>query len=114
MIIEQRTYTLRPGSVLDYLDLYEREGLEVQRGHLERLVGYYHSEIGELNQIIHMWAYEDLEDRRRRRTALFKDPRWNEAVRKLLPYIERMENRILLPAPFSPQPSGGSSTDGPG
>ena len=106
MLIEQRTYTLRPGSVLDYLDLYEREGLEVQSGHLERLVGYYYSEIGELNQIIHMWAYEDLEDRRRRRTALFKDPRWNEVVRKLITYIERMENRILLPASFSPQPSG--------
>lgn len=104
MIVEQRTYTLRPGAVADYLRLYEEEGLAVQKEHLPHMLGYYFSEIGELNQIIHLWAYKDLNHRQQCRAALFADERWQQVVRKLYDFIERMENRILVPTPFSPAP----------
>lgn len=100
MIVEQRTYTLKPGRVPQYLALYEAEGHAVQVGHLGPPVGYYHSESGVLNQLIHMWRYEDADDRSRRRSALYSDPVWQELVAKLFPLIETMESRILNPAPF--------------
>jgi len=103
MIIEQRIYTLKPGKTAVYLDLYRREGLEVQTAHLGRLVGYYVSEFGDLNQIVHMWAYEDHSERESRRSALFSDPRWIDVVARLYEMIDRMENRILMPTSFSPQ-----------
>ena len=31
MIVEQRTYTVKPGAVPAYLDLYVREAMEVQK-----------------------------------------------------------------------------------
>ena len=51
MLVEQRTYTTQPGKVRDYLALYEAEGLTIQRRILGRMVGYYRSEFGALNQV---------------------------------------------------------------
>jgi hypothetical protein len=104
MIVEQRTYTLRPGTVAEYLELYEQEGLAVQREYLPCMVGYYSTDVGELNQVIHMWAYTNLDERFQCRAALFRDKRWQDAVKKMYTYIEHMENKILIPAPFSPEP----------
>ena len=100
MIVEQRTYDIQPGRIPAYLALYEAEGLEVQRTHLGRLLGYYSSEFGTLNQIVHHWAYDDLADRARRRAALFADPRWRAYFDRVLPLIVKQHSTILVPAPF--------------
>lgn len=60
MLIEQRIYTTLPGRWRQYLALYEAEGLAIQQRILGRLVGYYTTELGELNQVVHQWAYRDL------------------------------------------------------
>jgi hypothetical protein len=49
-----------------------------------------------------MWAYTDLNERTRCRAALAADPAWQEGSKKLYALIETMENKILVPAPFSP------------
>lgn len=100
MLVEQRTYTTHPGKWRDYLALYEAEGMPVQQRILGRLVGYYTSEIGELNQIVHMWAYESLDERAERRATLMADPHWQSYVKKMLPLLVRQESRILLPTRF--------------
>ena len=41
MFVEQRTYTLVPGTQGEWLDKYEQYGLEVQKKILGRLVGYF-------------------------------------------------------------------------
>lgn len=102
MIYEMRTYRMKVGSVPAYLKLVEEEGIAVQRGHLGRLVGYFSSEIGSLNEIVHVWAYEDLADRAARRARLAADPRWQDFLPKIQALIETMENKILVPAAFSP------------
>ena len=104
MIIEQRIYTLKPGKTVAYLALYQERGLVVQSHHLGRLIGYFTSEYGALNQITHLWAYEDHADRARRRAALFADKRWLDVVEVLYEMIDRMENMILTPTSFSPLP----------
>ena len=58
MIVEQRTYTLHPGKVPEYLRLYQAEGMAIQTRILGRMVGYFTTEIGPLNQIVHMWGYD--------------------------------------------------------
>lgn len=100
MLVEQRTYTTQPGKVREYLALYEAEGLPIQLRILGRLVGYYRSEIGSLNQVVHMWAYTDLLEREQRRAALLADPDFMAYVRKMLPLLVSQESRILAPAPF--------------
>ena len=41
MIVDHRTYELQPGRLRDFLALYEKEGLPVQKKHLGNLVGYF-------------------------------------------------------------------------
>jgi hypothetical protein len=102
MIVEERTYTLHPGKVPEYLALYEREGLALQRAALGTLVGYFSTEVGTLNQVVHLWAYQDLEDRSRRRAELLADPDWQAYFARVAPLLQAMESRLLVPAPFSP------------
>jgi hypothetical protein len=102
MIVEQRTYTLQVGKVPEYLKLYEAEGLAIQTRILPRMVGYYTTEIGPLNQIIHMWGYESFEERTRKRAELGGDPGWQAYVAKIRPLILSQETKILLPTSFSP------------
>jgi hypothetical protein len=100
MIVEERIYTLHPGQAPAYLKAYEAEGLAIQKPILGRLVGYFQTEFGELNQVIHMWAYEDLAERTAKRARLGADPAWQAYIAKVRPLIIRQENKLLLPAPF--------------
>ncbi|HEY8612419.1 MAG TPA: NIPSNAP family protein [Roseomonas sp.] len=102
MIVEERIYTLQPGTAPQYLAVYEAEGLAVQKQHLGRMVGYFTTEFGPLNQIVHMWAYRDLAERRVRRAALAADPRWEAFREKVRPLLVTQENKLLMPARFSP------------
>ncbi|WP_176079792.1 NIPSNAP family protein [Paraburkholderia tropica] len=100
MIVEHRTYTLHPGNVPTYLDLYATEGMPIQLEYLSQPLGYYSTELGALNQVIHLWGYDDLDDRTKRRAAMKQDARWREYVRKILPLIQIQESKILIPAAF--------------
>ena len=102
MIVEERIYTLKPNSAPQFLSLYEEEGLAIQVPILGRLVGYFSTEIGNLNQVIHMWAYKDLAERAERRENLWASKPWNKYAAKNGVHLLNQENRILIPAPFSP------------
>ncbi len=102
MIVEQRTYTLKPGATGEYMRLYEAEGLAIQQPILGRLVGWYTTDFGPLNQIVHMWRYDSYAERDRRRAELGADPRWQGFLLKILPLVLRQENKTMIPAPWSP------------
>lgn len=102
-IIEERIYVLQTGAKLEeYLDIYEREGLSVQRPILGGFLGYFVTELGTQNQLVHLWRYSGLEDRRRRRAELAADARWQRCLEQIRPMIMTMENRIMYPTSFSP------------
>jgi NIPSNAP protein len=100
MIVEERIYTLKVGKIPELFKAYEQHGLAAQKRILGGLVGYYSVEAGPLNTIVHMWAYEDMVDRAKRRAQLAQDPDFKEYLAKTAGLVERQENRILVPAPF--------------
>lgn len=102
MIVEERIYTLHPGKTGEYLKNYEEHGLPVQLPILGNLIGYFSTEFGPLNQIIHIWGYDSFEDRTARRAELFKSEGWHAYLAKARPMIAWQENKLLTPAPFSP------------
>ena len=101
MLVDLRTYTLKPGCTQDYLDRYERELLALQQDHLGRMLGYFVSDSGILNQVVHLWAYENAADREKRRTALWANQRYIEAAKSFYPLIQSQENKLLKPTSFS-------------
>ena len=71
MIYEVRTYDCKPQSVPEvekrFAEAYET------RKRFSPLAAYWHTEIGPLNQVIHVWPYKDLEERRKIREAAVKE-----------------------------------------
>jgi hypothetical protein len=100
MYVEERVYTLHPGKVPEYLKHYESEGMAIQLRHLPHMVGYYFSEIGPQNTLVHLWAYDDLNQRDRCRAAMQADPAWQAYVQKTRPLVQTQETRMMKCAPF--------------
>lgn len=101
MIVDCRTYTIVPGKLKEFLALYEAEGLPTQTKYLT-LFGYFTTEVGNINQIVHMWKYDSLADRTERRAKMQADPAWQAYVKKSGQYMANQENKILVGTSFSP------------
>ncbi|MBI2872884.1 MAG: NIPSNAP family protein [Chloroflexi bacterium] len=97
MIYEMRTYTLRPGAIAEFEKRFA-ESLPYREKY-SKLTAFWHSEIGPLNQVIHVWAYEDLNQRQKVRAEAVKDPHWPPNTRE---FVVSQETKILIPAEFSP------------
>jgi NIPSNAP len=102
MIVEERCYTLKPGTLHIYYEDYNPRGLKIQTRILGNLIGYFHTEIGQLNKVVHLWGYDSLAERERRRGLLAADAEWLEYLKQSPDIVVDMESRILVPAPFSP------------
>ncbi len=102
MVYEMRTYKTQIGKVEEFLALFEAVALPILSKY-SKLVGFWYTEIGELNEVVHMWAYQDLNHRRDARAALFADPEWQtKFLPKARPLLFSMATKVLMPAPFSP------------
>ena len=95
MIYEVRTYTLKPGTIPE---AEKRFGEVLQhREKYSPLGAFWHTELGPLNQIIHVWPYENLQHRIDTRTQAMKDPNWPPKIGE---FILNMESEVFVPAPF--------------
>ena len=52
------------------------------------------------DRVVHLWGYDSVDDRAKKRAALAADPEWQEFLKVQMPLIQTMENKILSPAPF--------------
>jgi hypothetical protein len=102
MYYEIRTYRLKNGAIPAYLRAVEETGIAIQKKYLGTLVGYFFSEIGPINEIVHIWAFQNLDDREERRSRLMADADWQAFLPKIRDLIEVAENKIMKPAAFSP------------
>jgi hypothetical protein len=50
--------------------------------------------------VIHLWAYDDLNQREKCRAAMQADPAWQAYLPKVRPLIVSQDTRILKCAPF--------------
>ena len=104
MIIDHRTYSFRPGTVRKWLDKYERDGLPIQKKYLGDFVGMFTTEVGNLHQVVFMWAYQSLGDRETRRARMEADPAWEAFIQEIwdLDAIVDQTIKMLRPVSFSP------------
>jgi hypothetical protein len=95
MIFEFRTYDIKPGSLAEVEKRFG-EAYENRKKYSE-LFAFWHTEIGPLNQIIHVWPYKDLEERARIRAAAVKDKAWPPATGE---FLVAQRTDIFIPAAF--------------
>ena len=104
MLLDVRTYTCRPGTIKAHLALYDKLGKGPQTKHLGQPFAYLVTETGNVNQYIHIWAYENAADREKRRAAMQADPDWiayTQESAKLGALVEQ-NNRLMRPVEFFP------------
>lgn len=99
MIYDHRTYTCRAGTIRKHLDIYVQHGFAAQSRHLGQPVLYAGTEVGDVNSYVHVWAYDSVEDRARRRAAMQADPDWQTYLRISgeAGYLIKQENKLLVP-----------------
>lgn len=102
MIVEQRIYELRPGALHEFLRAYEQDGLALQSEALGQLLGYFVTEVGELNRVVQLWGFDTFEDRVRRRAALSAMPEWRAFLGKVVSMVVSQQSQLLAPTSFSP------------
>ena len=92
MIYEVRTYSLKPRTLPEVLKRFG-EAYE-KRKCFSELFAFWYTEIGPLNQIVHVWPYKDVEERTRIRAEAVKDGSWPP---KTAEFIATMQSDIFMP-----------------
>jgi hypothetical protein len=103
VIYEIRTYQIAPGSLAEvekrYGDAYE------YRKKYSELTAFWHTEVGPLNEIIHVWGYKDLAERARIRAEAAKDANWPPKIRE---FVVDQDVEVVNPFPFLPDITPGT------
>ena len=74
-------------------------------GHDRKLVGYFQSDCGTINQLVHIWKFDDDADRRAHWKSLFASSDFIDGfASKFRPLVMSQEVKLLLPAPWGPHP----------
>ncbi len=109
MIYELRTYTVKSGTLGDMVKAASTVSRDIRGDNYGKLEGYWFTEIGPLNQVMHMWSYSDLNERARLRAELAKNARWTgEYIPLLRPILVHQQVRLMhaIRPPVAPASTG--------
>lgn len=102
MIYELRTYQLVVGGLPDYLEVARTKILPAIADYGLKPLGFWYTEAGQLNEVVHLWAYTDLNERQEKWGKWARDPRRGEVMAKLRGVVMSQSNKFLSPTDFSP------------
>ena len=99
MIYELRTYTCSPIGLQEEIEAYG--SAYPARAKYSDLAGIWYTDIGPLNQLIHLWPYENAEERLKIRETSFNDPGWPPVTANRV--LVDMQSEIYFPTSFCPE-----------
>lgn len=104
MLVDARTYTIKPGCSVAQLKVYEELGFPVQLKYMGQPLAYLQAESGELNTLLHLWVYENASDREQKRAAMMKDPDWKKYLdaNRQNGYVIAQRTSLMTPVSFAP------------
>jgi len=101
MIYDMRTYDLQPGALQQYTDAVREVALPLREEHGIKLAGWYSTDIGKRNRVVHIWAYKDYAHFGEARQAVRNDPRWkNDYLPRTKGLVVRQQDQIMTAAGF--------------
>ena len=91
-----RTYDIAMGKTPEYMAAVREVALPVRESYGVKLAGWYYTDIGALNKVVHIWAYRDFAHFEEAREAFRTDERWlNDYVPRVKGIILRQENQMM-------------------
>ncbi len=105
-IYEKRVYDIKIGQMAEVIELYSTIGFPALEagGFDEKLVGYFISDTGPLHQLIHIWRFDDDNDRRDFWKRLFDDEDFMVFAKRFRPNMAAQNVQLMNPAPWGPNP----------
>jgi len=105
MIYDVRTYVIKPGKLQEYMKAVREVSLPLRRRNGVKLAGWYYTDTGPTNQVIHIWAYESLAEMEKAKAVIESDLIWTDKYIPLVqPLVESISSQIMSAADFSPEP----------
>ena len=101
-IFELRTYTLHVGKLTEAIKIYENLGWPALKKYKNNIVRYYIGDVGALNQIIHVWQFEDDNNRRALWKKIYADEDFIKFAGEFRPLVLTQENKLMTAAPWTP------------
>jgi len=98
MIYEVRTYFVKPKSLTEVEKRFG-EAYETRKK-ISPLAAFFHTEIGPLNQIIHIWPYKDMAERDKIRAEAVAAGNWPPKIGE---FLLGMQSEIYIPFASSPE-----------
>lgn len=99
-VYELRIYDFKPDFLGEFMKL-SNENFHLRTKH-SKLLGYWFTEFGGANQVVHIWEYDSFAHRKSVRAALAEDPDWlGTYVSKLVKFLVKQDNVALTLLPWS-------------
>ena len=101
-IYELRTYDIIVGHMGDVQKLYQTLGYPAleKGGFTKNLISYFTGDIGAMNEIVHLWKFEDANDRAAFWRSVYADEGFMKFAGQLRPHLTRQQNKLLNAAPW--------------
>lgn len=101
-IYELRTYDVVVGKMSEVTRLYQTQGWPALATHPPKLLSYFTGDVGALNQIVHLWKFDDDADRRAFWAGVYADADFMAFAAQLRPLLARQRNQLMMAAPWGP------------
>ena len=101
MIYLEASLRVVPGKMNELMEVFENEYLPASNKLGRKLVAQWKTSIGTLDEIIDLWAYDDLTHMQRFQEARAKSPEFRKASEHLRSLIAYETTRLMVPTPLS-------------
>ena len=99
-IYEYRFYRLAVGTAGKWISEF-KQALPIREKY-SKMIGLWHTEAGQPNEVSHLWAYADLNARQDERMRLGQDADWRAFQSIGRPMLRDLNNVLLQPTNYSP------------
>ncbi len=100
-IVEIRVEEYERGTLAQLMTVYHDLGLPAQLRHLGSPLNFYVPNVGRINCITQLWAFDSLADYEAKQTVLEADPSWQKYLEAAEGLIRYRENRLTRRIAFS-------------
>jgi hypothetical protein len=101
MIYLEASLRVVPGKMKEFLEVFEKEYLPLSNKLGRKLLAQWATSIGTLDEIVDLWAYEDLTHMQHFNEVRAKSSEFTKASEHLRALIAYEQVRLMVPTPLS-------------
>lgn len=99
MIFERRAYTMEPGHVPAFDQAQIDRGFDPVKSYMDRLVGYFSTRTGPVDQVVHLYRYDSFDDWNQRLRGLYSVPEMTPYFVNTRKIVRKQINGFFDPLP---------------